>query len=181
MLILTLCVVLCKKQVLPTQKKRIQQSKYTIMTVLKGVHDIYDLRVNFITQCWILHAICIWSFQCSFSERGSWLPPQVQMWCIYAEGAPWAPLLLPLIDRLCDLNGLFACVHIYILRVFPFTECVLLIFDYDTARVRLKMIKCSLTLKNPQLKCWSPKVGLTAGDTASNPSEWLRRGRGQSR
>ncbi len=117
MLILTLCVVLCKKHVLPTQKKIIQQSKSTIMTVLKGVDDIYDLRVNFIMQCWILHAICIWSFQYSFSERGSWLPPQVQMWCIYAEGAPWAPLLLPLIDRLCDLNGLFACVRIHFVNV----------------------------------------------------------------
>ncbi len=151
-------------------KKKKPEKKSTIMTVLKGVDDIYDLRVNFIMQCWILHAICMWSLQCSFSERGSWLPPQVQMCCIYA-GGPRGPLYYCLWLTDCVIWMAHLCVCVYILWAFLFTEFVLLIFDYDTARVRLKMIKCSLTLKNPVLKCWSPKVGLTAGDTASNPSE----------
>lgn len=54
-------------------------------------------QVNFITQCWILHAICMWSLQCSFSERGSWLPLQVQMWCIYA-GGPMGPFIITAFD-----------------------------------------------------------------------------------
>ncbi len=145
MLITTLCVVLCKKHVLPTQKKT--RKKSTIMTVLKGVDDIYDLRVNFITQCWILHAICMWSLQCSFSERGSWLPPQVQMCWIYA-GGPHGPLYycLWLTDCVIWMAHLRVCV--YILRAFLFTEFVLLIFDYDTES-KVENDKMLLNFKKP--------------------------------
>lgn len=43
-------MILCKEPVLIDTTKK-------IMVVIKGVDDIYYLRVNFITHCWILHAI----------------------------------------------------------------------------------------------------------------------------
>lgn len=147
--------------------------------VIKGVDDIYYLRVNFITDCWILHAIGMRSLQCSFSERGSWLPLQVQMWCMYT-GGPHGPLYyncLWLTDCVIWMAHLQECVC-FCERSYSQNLCFSSVIKYR----RLKTIKCSLTLKT---LCYS--VCVTLGDTntctAANSSAWLRRGTesGQSR
>jgi len=124
----------CKEPVLIDPK-----NKTKIMVVIKGVDDIYYLRVNFITHCWILHAVGMWSLQCSFSERGPWLHLQVQMWCMYTSPFIITAFDWPTVIWMAHLQG---CVCFCELS-YSQNLCFSSVIKYR----RLKTIKCSLTLK----------------------------------